>query len=283
MRKEIHALKKKALDIRKDIIEMGYKGAGLAIHIGPALSCTDIMTALYFHVMSVRPEAPAWESRDRFIISKGHACPALYAALAERGYFPKEELLTVRGIDSRLQGHPDMKKTPGVDMTSGSLGNGISCGLGIALGLKRKGLGSKVYVLLGDGESQEGLVWEAAMAAPQMGADNLVAIVDNNHYQSCGSTPDIINMEPMGEKWRAFGWKVLEMHGHDMEDIVRTLEQAKEFRGMPVCVIASTTKGKGVSFIEHNNKWHAKVPTEQEYTDAMAELNAQADALAQDD
>lgn len=272
MKKYMYELEKRALDIRLDIIEMSYKGAGLAIHVGPSMSSADILAALYFHILDVRPEEPHWEDRDRFIISKGHACPVVYAALAERGFFPKEELLTVRGLGSRLQGHPDMTKTPGIDMTSGSLGNGISCGLGIAMALNLQQKHSKVYVLLGDGETQEGLVWEAAMAAPCKKADNLVAIIDNNHYQSCGHTPDIMNLEPLADKWKAFGWKVMEMNGHDMQDVVSTLEKAKRFRGAPVCIIASTTKGKGVSFIENNNKWHAKVPTDEEYSAAIKEL-----------
>lgn len=275
----IRDLKEKAIDIRTDIMDMSYKGAGRVIHVAPSLSAADILSALYFHIMNIRPDDPHWADRDRFIISKGHACPVLYAALAEKGFFPKDELLTIRGLNSRLQGHPDMRKTPGVDMTSGSLGNGISCALGIALALKRQQRKSKVYVLLGDGEIQEGLVWEAAMAAAHFGATNLVAIVDKNNFQSCGATPDVMNMEPLADKWTSFGWKVLEMHGHNMEDIVRTLEIAREFHGRPVCIIANTIKGKGISFIEHNNKWHAKAPTDEEYAAAIAELEQQRKEL----
>lgn len=282
MENELKRLNKAAVQIRRDILTMGTKGHGGGIHTGPALSSVDIVTALYFNIMNIDPDHPLWEDRDRFILSKGHAYAVLYSALAERGFFPREELLTARAINSRLQGHPVMGKTPGVDMVSGSLGNGLSCGLGIALGLKLKGKNSqKVYVLLGDGESQEGMVWEAAMAAPNLGADNLVAIIDYNHQQSCGKVEEICNLYPLDEKWRSFGWKVIEMNGHDMRDIVSKLSIAADYSGKPVCIIAHTIKGKGISFIEHNNAWHNRNCTEDEYEIAMAELDEQVNLIDQ--
>ena len=280
MDREWKRLKKQAVQLRRDIIEMSAHSGNGSIHVGPALSCTDILTALYFKILRIDPENPAWEDRDRFILSKGHGYAALYSALAERGYFPREEIMTARGINSRLQGHPVLGKTPGVDMVSGSLGNGLSCGLGIAMALKlQKRTHSKVYVVLGDGEIQEGMIWEAAMAAPNKRIDNLVAIIDCNHYQSCGAVDEINSLYPVVDKWKAFGWHVMEMNGHDMAEIVSKLTQAREFSGRPVCVIAHTVKGKGVSFIEHNNKWHARVCTEEEYGEAMAELDAQEKAI----
>ena len=273
MQNDIVFLKQKAIDIRRDIAEMTAKCMG--IHTGPALSAVDIVTALYFKVLNIRPEEPGWEDRDRFILSKGHGYAALYSALAEKGYFSKDLLLTSRQYGSILQGHPTVK-TPGVDMNSGSLGNGISVGLGIALGLKlRKNQHAKVFVMLGDGECDEGLVWEAAMAAPNLNADNLVVIIDRNHYQSNGSTEQIMDLHPFAEKWKAFGWRVMEMNGHDMEDIVSKLTMAKEYRGRPVCIIAETVKGKGFSETEHNNKWHFGKFTEAQYQKALEELENQ--------
>jgi transketolase len=263
---------KKAREIRKDIIEIAYKAQGPS-HEGPSLSCTDILTALYFKIMKIDPANPRWEERDRLILSKGHACPALYSTLAERGYFDKSWLYSVRRLNSKLQGHPDMNKTPGIDMTSGSLGNGLSTGLGIALALRIKKIRGNVFVILGDGESQEGEVWEAAMAAPRFGIDNLIAIVDYNHLQSGGYTDQILSLEPLRNKWEAFGWKVFEMNGHNMEDIVNKLEMAIGFQGRPVVVIAHTIKGKGVSFMENNHIWHGRIPTQAEYEQALAELS----------
>jgi transketolase len=264
-------LTKIANTIRKDIVDIAYKAGGPS-HPGPALSCTDIVTALYFKIMNIRPDDPHWEDRDRLILSKGHACPVIYAALAEKGYFDKGWLYTLRQIGSKLQGHPDMNKTPGIDMTSGSLGHGLSAGLGMALALKIKKKKSKVFVILGDGELQEGLVWEAAMAAPRLRADNLIAIVDYNHFQSCGSTEEILPLEPLADKWKAFGWRVLEMNGHNMDDIVNKLEMACMFIGKPTVIIAHTVKGKGVSYMENDNTWHQKTPTEEQYIQAIKEL-----------
>ena len=268
---DYHFLEEKAADIRRDVIEMAYKSAGQS-HPGPALSCADILAVLYFSHMNLRPQEPRWEGRDRFVMSKGHACPALYAALAEAGYFGKEHFAGFRGIHGMLQGHPDLKKTPGVDMTSGSLGNGISAAAGMAYALKLKKNPAQVYVLLGDGESQEGIVWETAMIAPRLGLDNLTVIIDYNHWQSCGATDEVISMEPYGDKWKSFGWRVREMNGHDMRDIVSKLEEARNFRGRPTVIIAHTVKGKGVSFMEHNNVWHSKRPSEAQYLQAAEEL-----------
>jgi transketolase len=269
--KELIELLEKAREIKKDIIEIAYKAQGPS-HPGGALSCADIITALYFKIMKIDPANPYWEERDRLILSKGHACPALYAALAERGYFDKSLLYSVRRLNSKLQGHPDMNKTPGVDMTSGSLGNGLSLGLGMALALKIRQIYNNVFVILGDGELQEGMVWEAAMAAPRFGIDNLIAIVDYNRLQSCGSTDQVIPIEPLQDKWGSFGWKTLEMNGHNMEDIINTLEIAVRFKGKPTVVIAHTTKGKGISFMEDDIAWHCKAPTQEQYEQALQEL-----------
>jgi transketolase len=269
---EITDLRDKAREIRKDIIEIAYKAQGPS-HPGPALSCADIVTALYFKIMKIDPANPRWEERDRLILSKGHACPVLYAALAERGYYDKSLLYSVRRLNSKLQGHPDMNKTPGVDMTSGSLGHGLATGLGIALALKICQIQSNVFVILGDGELQEGLVWEAAMAAPRLGVDKLIAIVDYNHFQSGGSTEEILSLEPLKDKWEAFGWQVFEMNGHNMEDIINKLEMAISFQGRPTALIAHTIKGKGVSYMENNDAWHVKIPTQAEYEQALTELS----------
>lgn len=271
MNDSIHKLKLMANTIRRDIIEIAYKAQGPS-HPGPALSCTDIVTALYFNIMNVNSADPAWTDRDRLVLSKGHACPVIYSALAEKGYFPKEWLTTVRRAGSHLQGHPDMKKTPGVDMTSGSLGNGLSAALGMAIYLKHAGKSSQVYCILGDGEIQEGLVWEAILSAPALGADNLTAIVDCNHLQSCGAVPDIQDVPGMTRAWEDLGWNVITINGHNMEEIVSALEQARDFRGRPTCIMANTVKGKGVSYMEFDNSWHQKVPSKEQYELAVHEL-----------
>jgi transketolase len=275
---EIKNLKLKAVEIRKDVMEMAFKAQGTN-HPAPSLSCADIVTALYFKFMKIRPEDPAWEDRDRFILSKGHAAPVLYAALAEAGYFSKELFPTLRGFGSKLQGHPVYPITPGVDMTSGSLGNGLSVGVGMAQGLKIKEKKAKVFVIFGDGEMQEGLIWEAAYYAPNARLGNLVAILDHNHYQSSASADQIRLAGPVADKWRAFGWNILEMNGHDMDDIVRKLEIACMYRETPTLIVAHTTKGKGVSYMENNNDWHCKTPTEAEYRQALQELEQAASIL----
>jgi transketolase len=263
-------LAERARIIRAHVIRMVY--AAQSGHIGPSLSIADLLSALYFQIMRIDPRNPGWPERDRFILSKGHGCSAWYAALAERGYFPVEELLTFRRLGSRLQGHPDMAKTPGVDMTSGSLGHGLAAGLGMALAARLDGLDYRTYVILGDGEIQEGLVWEAALAAPRLGLDNLVAILDCNRWQSGGAVEEILPLEPLAEKWRAFGWSTQEIDGHDLKAILEALERARAVEGRPSVLIARTIKGRGVSFMENDNKWHMTPPTREEAVAALEEL-----------
>ncbi|NLJ69064.1 MAG: transketolase [Firmicutes bacterium] len=267
----MEALKVKAQQVRESILRMVY--AANSGHCGGSLSAADLVTALYFHIMRVNPQDPNWEDRDRFILSKGHACPVIYAALALRGYFPQEELGTLRAINSRLQGHPDMRKTPGLDATTGSLGQGLSLGVGMALAAKIGGKGYRVYVLMGDGETNEGQIWEAAACAAKYGLNNLVGIVDENGLQNDGPTDAIMPMQPLAEKWRAFGWNVLEIDGHDMEQIVTALEQANESnQGKPTAIIAKTVKGKGVSFMENVVEWHSGAPTDAQLEQALDEI-----------
>jgi transketolase len=266
----VNYLEEMARKLRIEIIKMVYTaGSG---HPGGSLSAADIVAALYFHVMRIDPGNPDWPDRDRFILSKGHACPVWYAALALRGFFPKEQLGTLRRVGSCLQGHPDMKKLPGLDMTTGSLGNGLSIGLGMALCGKLDRRGYRVYVMLGDGELDEGLVWEAAMCAHKYKTDNLTAIVDYNGLQLDGRIEDVMPLEPLAEKWRAFGWKVIEIAGHDFNQILTAIEDAKSTKGIPTVIIARTIKGKGVSFMENDPDWHGRAPVESEYRQAMAEL-----------
>lgn len=263
-----------AREIRCDIVKMVHEaGSG---HPGAALSCVEIVTALYFNVMRIDPANPRWPERDRFILSKGHACPVQYAALARRGFFPVEELSTLRRINSKLQGHPDMNKTPGVDMTAGSLGNGLSCGVGMAIAAKMDGLLSRIYVLLGDGEVQEGAVWEAAMAAAHYKLDNLVAIVDSNGLQLDGFVCDVMDIEPLADKWRSFRWNVINCDGHDFEELIGAFRSAEQCKGRPTAIIADTTKGKGVSFMENQCDWHGRWPTEEETSKALNELGSAA-------
>ncbi|MGD9154312.1 MAG: transketolase [Bacillota bacterium] len=266
---DIRVLKRKANDLRQDIIRMIHKAK--AGHPGGALSATDIVTALYFFVMKVDPQRPDWEARDRFILSKGHACPVWYAALAEKGYFAKEHLNTLRKFASILQGHPDMKKTPGIDMTSGSLGNGLSAGVGMALAAQDKMLDYNVYVMLGDGELQEGQVWEAAMAAAHYDLNNLTAIVDYNGLQVDGWTKDVMSVHPLVEKWEAFGWRAIEIDGHQMKEILGAFQQRQKIKG-PVVIIAHTVKGKGVSFMENVCEWHGLAPNDGQTEKALLEL-----------
>jgi transketolase len=266
----IRQLEDKAKKIRRSIIRMlGEAGSG---HPGGSLSAADIVTALYFYVLRIRPEEPSWPERDRFILSKGHAAPVLYAALAERGFFPKEELLTLRKLGSRLQGHPDMTKLPGVEMSTGSLGQGLSVANGMALAGKLDGKGYRVYVLLGDGEVQEGMVWEAAMAASHYRLDNLTAILDHNKLQIDGPTSQVMSPEPLAAKWRAFGWHVLEISGHDLGQVLDALEEAKKTKGKPTMIIANTVKGKGVSFMENQVDWHGVAPKPEQVARALEEL-----------
>lgn len=271
-------LQEKAKQIRRDALEAIY--AAKSGHPGGSLSATEMLVALYYKQMqNISAADPKNIDRDRFVLSKGHACPVLYSALAERGYFPKEWLWTIRSINSHLQGHPDMKKTPGVDSTSGSLGNGLPIALGMALYLKHEGKASQVYCVLGDGECQEGTVWEAVMAAPALGIDNLTAIVDFNHLQSCGSVIEIMNIPNIAKAWDDMGWNVITINGHNMPEILSALETAKGYRGKPTCIIANTIKGKGVSYMEHDNSWHQKIPTQAQYEQAVRELEEERACL----
>ena len=241
-------------------------------HPGGSLSAAEIVTALYYKVMRHDPEQPQWPDRDRFILSKGHAAPVLYAVLAESGYFPIEELATLRKSGSRLQGHTDRTLTPGVEMSAGSLGMGLSFALGIALAARLDSQSYQVYVLLGDGECDEGEIWEAAMAAAHFEVDNLVAIVDYNKLQLSGWTKDIMNLEPFSHKWQAFGWEVCEIDGHDFEQILAAFENAARVDGRPTVIIAHTIKGKGVSFMENNVDFHGQAPTAEAAKLALEEL-----------
>ena len=256
--------------LRRHIISMtGKAGSG---HPGGSLSAVEIVTALYFRVLRHKPQDPCWSDRDRFILSKGHAAPLLYATLAECGYFPVSELLTLRQIDSHLQGHTDCKLTPGVEMTAGALGQGLSFAIGTALAGRLNSQSYRVYALLGDGECDEGQVWEAAMAASHFKIDNLAAIVDNNGLQIDGWNCDIMNLDPLAEKWQAFGWHVIETGGHDLNQITKAFDQAKLVKGQPTVIIAHTIKGKGVSFMENNVDFHGKAPNASEVEIALKEL-----------
>jgi transketolase len=263
-------LEKMARQLRRQVITMiATAGSG---HPGGSLSAADIVTALYFKVMRHDAKNPQWLDRDRFVLSKGHAAPILYAALAECGYFPVEELSTLRKLGSRLQGHTDRTLTPGVEMSAGSLGQGLSFGIGIALAGSLDKRDYQVYVLLGDGECEEGQIWEAALFAPHHKMDNLTAIVDHNDIQLDGRVCDIMGLEPLLDKWRAFNWHVLEINGHDITQILEALKEAGEIKGKPTVIIAHTIKGKGVSFMENNVDFHGKAPTAQEVEIALKEL-----------
>ncbi|MBI2860734.1 MAG: transketolase [Chloroflexi bacterium] len=265
----VATLKETARRLRRHIITMiGEAGSG---HPGGSLSAADILTALYFAWLRHRPAEPDWPDRDRFILSKGHSAPALYAALAECGYFPVAELRTLRQPGSRLQGHADRTCTPGVEMSSGSLGQGLSFGTGMALAGRLDRKDYRVCVLLGDGECDEGQVWEAAMAAAHFRLDNLVAIVDNNGLQIDGWNRDVMNLSPLDQKWRAFGWRVIEVDGHDIGQLLGALEEASQAE-VPAVIIAHTVKGKGVSFMENNVDFHGKAPTPAQVEQALKEL-----------
>ncbi len=243
-------------------------------HPGGSLSAADIIAYLYFKEMNIRPEEPKWEERDRFVLSKGHIAPALYAALANRGYFPVEELKTLRKIGSRLQGHPDMKHIPGVDMSTGSLGQGISAACGMAKAGKLMGKNYRVYAVLGDGEIQEGQVWEAAMFAGHNKLDNLCVVVDNNGLQIDGDVADVCSPYPIDEKFQAFGFHVINFDGHNFDEIEAAFAEARTIKGKPTAIIAKTVKGKGVSFMENKASWHGTAPNDEQYEIAMNELKA---------
>ncbi|HWR57468.1 MAG TPA: transketolase [Thermodesulfovibrionales bacterium] len=268
--RDMDFLRLRAKEIRREIVRMLTEaGSG---HTGGSLSAADIVTALYFCKMRHRPEDPSWEGRDRFILSKGHAAPLLYAALALAGYFDRDLLKTLRKIDSPLQGHPSSRTLRGVEISTGSLGQGLSIANGVALGLRLGGSDSRVYCLLGDGELQEGQVWEAAMTACHYGIDNLCAIVDNNGLQIDGHCCDVMKIEPLTEKWNAFGWHVMDIDGHDMGQIVRALDESERIKGKPSVIIARTVKGKGVSFFEGKAEYHGLAPTREEHDKALKEL-----------
>ena len=263
-------LKEIAKVLRRHVVTMTAKaGSG---HPGGSLSATEIVAALFFRVMRHNPSNPRWHDRDRFILSKGHAAPLLYAVLAECGYFPIEELSTLRKLDSRLQGHTDMTETPGVEMSAGALGQGLSFGIGVALAGRLDRRDYRVYVLLGDGECDEGQVWEAAMAAAHFKLDNIVAIVDRNRQQIDGWTHDVMDTEPLAQKWHSFRWHVIEVQGHDFDELLAAFAEAKEVKGKPTCVVAHTTKGKGVSFMENNLEFHGRAPNAEELRQALEEL-----------
>lgn len=263
----IQELKSKAQIIRRHIIEMITEaGSG---HPGGSLSSADIVTALYFHIMNVDSQNPNWPERDRFILSKGHAAPVLYAALAEKGFFAKDELLKLRKTGSMLQGHPDMKVTPGLDMTTGSLGQGLSAANGMALTAKLDNKSYRVYVVMGDGEIEEGQIWEAAMTAAHYKLDNLTAFVDYNGLQIDGPIKEVMSPGDIQKKFEAFGWNAIDIDGHDMKQIINAVEKAKSVKGKPTVIVAKTVKGKGVPFMENQVGWHGKAPTTEQAKEVL--------------
>ena len=266
-----------AADIRLGIVEAVFNAK--SGHPGGALSSADILACLYFDELNIDPQNPKMENRDRFVLSKGHSCPGLYSALAHRGFFSTDLLKTFRHTDSTLQGHPDMKYIPGVDMSSGSLGQGFSCACGMALSAKISGKDYRTYALVGDGESQEGQIWEAIMFAAHYKLDNLCLIIDNNGLQIDGNVKDVMNTMPYDTKLKAFGWNVTTIDGHNIDEILNAFKSAKEFKGAPTAIIAKTVKGKCVSFMENQAGWHGKAPNEAEYNQAVAELTALKNTL----
>ena len=267
---EIEFLQEKAKQIRRGIIEAVYSNQ--SGHPGGSLSIADILSVLYFKEMNINPEQPDWEERDRLVLSKGHCSPTLYSALANRGFFEVDELKTFRNVNSRLQGHPDRKNIPGVDMTTGSLGQGLSAANGMAIAGKMDDKLYRVYCILGDGEIEEGQIWEEAMTASKYKLDNLCVIVDNNNLQIDGTIEEVMSPYPIDEKFRSFGFEVINIDGHDIDEIMKAFEVAKSIKGKPTCIIAKTVKGKGVSFMENQAGWHGKAPNEEEYQEAMLEL-----------
>ena len=270
---KIEELKNMAKRIREGIIEQVYLAQ--SGHPGGALSVADILTVLYFNELNIDEKNPKWEDRDRLILSKGHASPALYSCLANRGYFNIEELKTFRKIEGNLQGHPDINKVPGVDMTTGSLGQGLSVANGMAIAGKLDNKDYRVYCILGDGEIEEGQLWEAAMASSKYKLDNLCVIVDNNNLQIDGTIEEVMSSYPIDEKFRSFGFQIINIDGHDIEEIMKAFEVAKNIKGKPTCIIAKTIKGKGVSFMENKVEWHGKAPNEEQYKTAIKELKGE--------
>jgi len=263
-------LTQKAQKFRINVLDMVYRVQ--SGHLGGSFSAAEIITTLLFHQLRLNPADPNWPQRDRFVLSKGHAAPMLYVALAERGFFPKKDLETFRQIDSHLQGHPDRLKTPGVEMTSGVLGHGLGVGVGLALAARLDESSHRVYVLLGDGELDAGIVWEAALTASKYKLDNLTAIVDRNGVQLDGPTEAIMPLDPLRDKWLSFGWHPIEVDGHNVLELMKTLDEAIRMGVVPTVIIAHTVKGKGVSFMENDSKWHGRPPNKEEYETALKEL-----------
>lgn len=262
-----------AMDLRRTVVEMIHRaGSG---HPGGSLSSAEFVAALYFHQLRIDPARPDWPERDRFILSKGHAAPLLYAALARRGFFPVEELATLRQLGSRLQGHPDRLKTPGVEMTAGFLGHGISIGVGLALAARLNGMDYRTYVLVSDGEIQAGVIWEGAMEAAKYRLSNLTVILDYNDVQLDGPVHEIMPIAPVIDKWRAFNWAVIEINGHNVRQVLEALDGAIDIHDRPTIIVAHTTKGKGVSFMENQSRWHGRAPSDEEYAQALAELKGE--------
>ena len=263
-------LSRRAYEYRAQVLRMVYERK--TGHIGGAFSVAEILTALYFHQLRLDPENPGWEDRDRLVFSKGHACAMLYTVLAHRGYLPVEELSTFRALNSRLQGHPEPSKTPGVEVPAGPLGHGVAIGAGMALGARMEGSRRRVYVILGDGELNSGVIWEGLMLAAKFGLDNLKVIVDYNGVQQTGTTAKVMPTEPIGAKWAAFNWHVTEIHGHNMAEVLDALDLADEVHGMPSVIIARTTKGKGVDFMENSPQWHGGIPNDEQFQIALGQL-----------
>ena len=266
----VNELEEKAKEVRKGIIEAVYSNK--SGHPGGSLSIADILTVLYFNQMNIDEKKPKWEDRDRLVLSKGHCAPALYSVLANRGYFDVEKLKTFRNIESNLQGHPDMNKVEGVDMTSGSLGQGLSAANGMAIAGKMDNKDYRIYCILGDGEIEEGQIWEAAMTANKYKLDNLCVIVDNNNLQIDGTIEEVMSSYPIDEKFKSFGFQVINIDGHNIQEIIDAFDVAKNVKGKATCIIAKTIKGKGVSFMENKAEWHGKAPSEEEYKIALQEL-----------
>jgi transketolase len=268
--KKVEFLKGKAKELRINLLGAIYKAQ--SGHPGGSLSAADIVATLYFDELIIDPKNPGWYERDRVVLSKGHCCPVLYAVLAMKGYYDMEVLGTLRQLGSILQGHPDMNKVPGVDMSTGSLGQGLSAAIGMAIAAKQDKLNSRIYAILGDGECDEGQVWEAAMSASKYSLDNLVAIVDRNHLQNDGRVCDIMPTNNLADMWRASGFEVFEINGHSIEEILEAFAKAREVKGKPVCIVADTVKGKGVSFMENVVAWHGMAPNKEQYEKAIAEI-----------
>jgi len=262
-----------AIDLRRTVVEMVHRAE--SGHPGGSLSPAEIVAVLYFHQLRIDPDRPEWRNRDRFILSKGHAAPLLYAALARRGFFSVEELATLRQLGSRLQGHPDRLKTPGVEMTAGFLGHGISIGVGLALAARLNEMDYRTYVLVGDGETQAGVIWEGAMEAAKYRLSNLTVILDYNDVQLDGPVHEIMPIAPVVDKWRAFNWAVIEVNGHNVRQVLEALDAARDIHHCPTIIVAHTTKGKGVSFMENQSAWHGRAPSDEEYAQALAELRGE--------